>query len=453
VYHAREELQLDRIEVAVFERGILSVIRDLPKDKGLKAVIVGLGYVGLPLAVAAAESGISVVGLDRNETIVNGLNAGVSHIDDLNSNDITVLLKNGFTATTNPECIAETDVVVICVPTPLDSNGQPDLKAVMGASRDIAKYAHDGLTVVLESTTYPGTTEEILKPLLEETGRIVGKNIYLAFSPERIDPGNPTYGIKNTPKIVGGVTEVCGDKAVAFYEQFIETVVRAKGTREAETAKLLENTYRHINIALVNEMAQFAHAMDIDIWNVVELAKTKPFGFQSFSPSAGVGGHCIPIDPNYLAYKVRAELERPFRFVELAEEINHSMPPYVARRVQDLLNAQSKAVKGSKVLLLGVTYKANISDKRESPAVPLGQRLLDMGAELSYFDPHVPTWAVNGIDVPRSESISHALQVSDVVILVQPHREFVEAAGQISTSSTVVLDTTGKFSGPNIERL
>jgi len=437
----------------VFERGIRSVIRDLPKDKGLKAVIVGLGYVGLPLAVAAAESGISVVGLDRNETIVNGLNSGVSHIDDLSSTDIAELLGNGFTATSNPECITDTDVVVICVPTPLDSSGQPDLKAVMGASRDIAQYAHDGLTVVLESTTYPGTTEEILKPLLEETGRIVGKNIYLAFSPERIDPGNPTYGIKNTPKIVGGVTEVCGDKAVAFYEQFIETVVRAKGTREAETAKLLENTYRHINIALVNEMAQFAHAMDIDIWNVVELAKTKPFGFQSFSPSAGVGGHCIPIDPNYLAYKVRAELERPFRFVELAEEINHSMPPYVARRVQDLLNTQSKAVKGSKVLLLGVTYKANISDKRESPAVPLGQRLLDMGAELAYFDPHVPTWGVNGVDVPRTASISQALKESDVVILVQPHREFIEAASEICSSETVVLDTTGKFTGPNIERL
>ena len=437
----------------MFERGIRSVIRDLPKDKGLKAVIVGLGYVGLPLAVAAAESGISVVGLDRNETIVNGLNSGVSHIDDLSSADIAELLGNGFTATSNPECITDTDVVVICVPTPLDSSGQPDLKAVMGASRDIAQYAHDGLTVVLESTTYPGTTEEILKPLLEETGRIVGKNIYLAFSPERIDPGNPTYGIKNTPKIVGGVTEVCGDKAVAFYEKFIETVVRAKGTREAETAKLLENTYRHINIALVNEMAQFAHAMDIDIWNVVELAKTKPFGFQSFSPSAGVGGHCIPIDPNYLAYKVRAELERPFRFVELAEEINHSMPPYVARRIQDLLNTQSMAVKGSKVLLLGVTYKANISDKRESPAVPLGQRLLDMGAELAYFDPHVPTWGVNGVDVPRTASISQALKESDVVILVQPHREFIEAASEICSSETVVLDTTGKFTGPNIERL
>ena len=453
MYHAREELQLDRIEVAAFERVFLSVICDLPKDKGLKAVIVGLGYVGLPLAVAAAESGISVVGLDRNETIVKGLNAGVSHIDDLTNSDIAKLLENGFKATTDPSCISETDVVVICVPTPLDGSGQPDLKAVMGASRDIAEFAHDGLTVVLESTTYPGTTEEILKPLLEASGRVVGKDIFLAFSPERIDPGNPTYGIKNTPKIVGGATQACGDKAVAFYEQFIETVVRAKGTREAETAKLLENTYRHINIALVNEMAQFAHAMDIDIWNVVELAKTKPFGFQSFSPSAGVGGHCIPIDPNYLAYKVRAELERPFRFVELAEEINHSMPPYVARRVQDLLNAQSKAVNGSRVLLLGVTYKANISDKRESPAVPLGQRLLDMGAILSYFDPHVPTWSVNGVEVPPAVNLTSALSDSDVVVLVQPHKEFVEASEQISTSTTVILDTTGKFTGANIERL
>lgn len=427
--------------------------RDLPKDKGLKAVIVGLGYVGLPLAVAAAESGITVVGLDRNETIVNGLNSGHSHIDDLNSSDIATLLGNGFTATSDPTCIGSADVVVICVPTPLDGSGQPDLKAVIGASQDIAAHAHQGLTVVLESTTYPGTTEEILKPLLEATGLSVGTDIFLAFSPERIDPGNPTYGIRNTPKIVGGVTEKCGDKAVAFYEQFIETVVRAKGTREAETAKLLENTYRHINIALVNEMAQFAHAMDIDIWNVVELAKTKPFGFQSFSPSAGVGGHCIPIDPNYLAYKVRAELERPFRFVELAEEINHSMPPYVARRVQDLLNTQSKAVKGSRVVLLGVTYKANISDKRESPAVPLGQRLLDMGATLSYFDPHVETWSVNGHSVPRSSDISQALVEADVLIVVQPHREFLEAGTAIGNSSTVVLDTTGKFSGPSIERL
>lgn len=419
----------------------------------MKAVIVGLGYVGLPLAVAAAKSGINVVGLDKSETIVNGINSGVSHIDDLGKEDIANLLNNGFTATTNPNCIEKTDVVVICVPTPLDNSGQPDLNAVIGASKDIAKFAQEGLTVILESTTYPGTTEEVLKPILEESGREVGRDIFLAFSPERIDPGNPTFGITNTPKIVGGVTKKCGDKAVAFYTLFVDKVVRAKGTREAETAKLLENTYRHINIALVNEMAQFANAMDIDIWDVVELAKTKPFGFQSFSPSAGVGGHCIPIDPNYLAFKVRAELERPFRFVELAEEINHSMPPYVARRVQDLLNRGFKSVKGSKIVLLGVTYKANISDKRESPAVPLGKKLLDMGAQLSFFDPFISAWHLDGIEIQKQENLDVALSEADALIMVQPHKVFLESADKISASTTPILDTTGKFSGLQVERL
>lgn len=419
----------------------------------MKAVIVGLGYVGLPLAVAAAEAGVTVVGLDRNSSVVAGLNSGQSHIDDLSSDDIAVLLSSGFSATSDPECIAETDVVVICVPTPLDESGQPDLGAVIGASRDIAAHAHNGLTVVLESTTYPGTTEEILLPLLESTGRQVGKDIYLAFSPERIDPGNAKYGIRNTPKIVGGVTEACGDNAVEFYEQFIDTVVRAKGPREAETAKLLENTYRHINIALVNEMAQFAHSMNIDIWNVIELAKTKPFGFQSFTPSAGVGGHCIPIDPNYLAYKVRAELERPFRFVELAEEINHSMPIYVSRRAQDSLNKVSKSVKGSKITLLGVTYKANISDKRESPAVPLAKRLIEMGAELSFVDSHVASWDIAGTSVSKIDDVNHALDSSDLVIAVQAHNEFLDATEKFSKCAALVLDTTGKLHGLTVERL
>lgn len=420
---------------------------------GLKAVIVGLGYVGLPLAVAAANSGIQVVGLDQNNKVVESINAGVSHVDDLSNSDIDKLLEAGFTATINPECISEADVVIICVPTPLDSNGQPNLDAVLGATNDIVKHAHSGMTVVLESTTYPGTTEEILKPRLEVTGLSVGKDIFLAFSPERIDPGNQTYGITNTPKIVGGVTPQCSDNAAAFYELFIDTVIKAKGTREAETAKLLENTYRHINIALVNEMAQFAHSMNIDIWNVVELAKTKPFGFQSFSPSAGVGGHCIPIDPNYLAYKVRAELERPFRFVELAEEINHSMPTYVARRVQDLLNTKSKSVNSSKIVLLGVTYKANISDQRESPAVPLGNRLLEMGADLSFFDPYVSEWKINDVAVKAHRDITSALEYADVIVILQPHREFLKDADLIISTNSLILDTTGKFSGSKIKRL
>lgn len=419
----------------------------------VKAVIVGLGYVGLPLAKAATAAGIEVVGLDLNQRIVDGLNSGSSHIDDLSDDDVAGMLAGGFNATSDPACITDTDVVVICVPTPLDESGSPDLAAVMGASRSVEKHISPGLTVVLESTTYPGTTEEILKPLLENGKRTCGKDFYLAFSPERIDPGNEKYTIVNTPKVVGGVNSESTAKAVAFYSLFIEQVVEAKGTREAETAKLLENTYRHVNIALVNEMAQFCFAMGIDIWDVIALARTKPFGFQSFSPSAGVGGHCIPIDPNYLAYKVRAELDRPFRFVELAEEINNGMPPYVSRRLQDLLNNHSKPMRGSTVLLMGVTYKANISDRRESPAVPLAKRLLDLGCILKYHDPFIDSWSVDGVPIERIENLTQALTSLDGAIIVQAHYEYLSSAAEIGTATTAILDTTGKFAGPNIERL
>ncbi len=419
----------------------------------MKAVIVGLGYVGLPLARAAAAAGVSVTGLDLSTRIVEGLNAGRSHIDDLSSDDIAGMLANGFSATSDASVISEADIVVICVPTPLDESGAPDLAAVIGATKSIEANMRPGLTVVLESTTYPGTTEEILKPLLENGTRVCGEDFYLAFSPERIDPGNEKYTIVNTPKVVGGVTAESTAKAVAFYTQFIEQVVEAKGTREAETAKLLENTYRHVNIALVNEMAQFCFAMGIDIWDVIKLAKTKPFGFQSFSPSAGVGGHCIPIDPNYLAYKVRADLDRPFRFVELAEEINNGMPPYVSRRLQDLLNNHSKAVRGSTVVLMGVTYKANISDRRESPAVPLAKRLLDMGCILKYHDPYVADWTVEGTAIERVTDLADALQGADAAIIVQAHSEYVSAADTIASTSAAVLDATGKFSGATLERL
>ena len=400
----------------------------------LKAVIVGLGYVGLPLAQAATSSGIEVVGLDLNQQIVDGLNSGVSHIDDLSNDEIAALVAGGFLATNDSSAIAEADVVVICVPTPLDDSGSPDLTAVIAATKSVARHMSPGLTVVLESTTYPGTTEEILKPLLEADGLVCGEDFFLAFSPERIDPGNERYNISNTPKVVGGVTERCTANAVAFYSQFIKEVVQARGPREAETAKLLENTYRHVNIALVNEMAQFCFAMGIDIWDVIRLAKTKPFGFQSFSPSAGVGGHCIPIDPNYLAYKVRAELDRPFRFIELAEEINQGMPPYVSRRLQDLLNNHSKAVRGSTVLLLGVTYKANISDRRESPSVPLAKKLLDLGCTLQYHDPYVENWTVDGRAIGRVDDLTAGISQADAVIVVQAHREYVNAAGVIDRS-------------------
>ncbi|MCU1411429.1 MAG: nucleotide sugar dehydrogenase [Rhodoglobus sp.] len=419
----------------------------------MKAVIVGLGYVGLPLAKAASAAGVSVTGLDLSTRIVDGLNSGRSHIDDLSGDDIAGMLANGFSATSDASVISEADIVVICVPTPLDESGAPDLAAVIGATKAIEANMRPGLTVVLESTTYPGTTEEILKPLLENGTRVCGEDFHLAFSPERIDPGNEKYTIINTPKVVGGVTPESTAKAVAFYSQFIEQVVEAKGTREAETAKLLENTYRHVNIALVNEMAQFCFAMGIDIWDVIKLAKTKPFGFQSFSPSAGVGGHCIPIDPNYLAYKVRAELDRPFRFVELAEEINNGMPPYVSRRLQDLLNNHSKAVRGSTVVLMGVTYKANISDRRESPAVPLAKRLLDMGCILKYHDPYVADWTVDGLPVERVTDLEAALLEADAAIIVQAHSEYLGAAEAIGGAPAAILDATGKFSGAKVERL
>jgi len=419
----------------------------------LRAVIVGLGYVGLPLANAASKSGVDVVGLDLNLRTVDGLNAGRSHIDDLADADIVALLATGFRATNDSTVIADSDIVIICVPTPLDDDGRPNLSAVIGATKSIASNLTKGTTVVLESTTYPGTTEEILKPLLEEGGFVCGTDFHLAFSPERIDPGNKVYNITNTPKVVGGVTPACTTKAAGFYSQFITEVVTARGPREAETAKLLENTYRHVNIALVNEMAQFCFAMGIDIWDVIRLAKTKPFGFQSFSPSAGVGGHCIPIDPNYLAYKVRAELDRPFRFVELAEEINQGMPPYVSRRLQDLLNNHSKAVRGSTVILLGVTYKANISDRRESPSVPLAKKLLDLGCRLRYHDPYVEEWSVNGVRIDRVHELSEGLNNSDAAIVVQAHQEYIAQSDQFLATSTPVLDTTGKFSGPSVERL
>lgn len=419
----------------------------------MKAVIVGLGYVGLPLAHAASTSGVEVVGLDLNQRTVDGLNSGKSHIDDLNDADITALLASGFRATSDIRTVAEADIVVICVPTPLDESGLPDLAAVIGATESIAAHLTPGTTVVLESTTYPGTTEEILKPRLEQGGKECGKDFFLAFSPERIDPGNELYNIRNTPKVVGGVTEQCTAHAVGFYSHFVQEVVTARGPREAETAKLLENTYRHVNIALVNEMAQFCHSMGIDIWDVIRLAKTKPFGFQSFTPSAGVGGHCIPIDPNYLAYKVRAELDRPFRFVELAEEINQSMPMFVSRRLQDMLNNDYKSARGSKVLLLGVTYKANISDRRESPAVPLAQRLLGMGCTLQYHDPYVREWAVDGTTVPGVQDIEQACREADAVIIVQAHRAYLENSDAIVSSGTPTLDATGRFSGATISRL
>jgi UDP-N-acetyl-D-glucosamine dehydrogenase len=413
--------------------------------------IIGLGYVGLPLAQQAARSGLSVVGFDVNDAMVAALNSGTSHIDDLSDDDIAEMLSLGFTASTDEAVLHDADTIVICVPTPLSDEGEPDLAAVRAATTTIARQLRAGHLVVLESTTYPGTTDEVVRPILEEGGLTAGQDFHLAFSPERVDPGNPTYGIENTPKVVGGHTPACTERATAFYSRFITTVVPSKGTREAEMTKLLENTYRHINIALVNEMAQFCHEMDIDLWEVIRNAATKPFGFQAFYPGPGVGGHCIPIDPNYLSFKVRSTLGYPFRFVELAQSINLQMPNYVVDRVTELLNDEGKALRGSTVLLLGVTYKPNIADQRESPATPLAQLLLDKGADLRFHDPHVQEWTPGGIPVTRADDLDAALATADVSVLLQNHTEY--DVTHLAKTARRLFDTKGATDDPAVERL
>lgn len=407
----------------------------------MKLVVIGQGYVGLPLAQEAVRAGLEVVGLDLSTRIVEGLNSGVSHVDDLSNEDIVEMLKKGYTATVDASTMADADYIVICVPTPLSLDGNPDLTPVEKASESIAQYLSPGTTVVLESTTYPGTTDTLVAGIINKAGHILGEDYYLAFSPERIDPGNPVYGLKNTPKVVGGVTPESTEKAVALYSQFIDTVVPVRGAREAETAKLLENTYRHINIALVNEMAKFCHDLNIDLWDVIDAAATKPFGFQAFYPGPGVGGHCIPIDPNYLSYEVKRSLGYPFRFVELAQEINLSMPKYITERVMEMLNQEKKSLNGANVLLLGVTYKANISDQRESPAVPVAAELAKRGAVLSYNDPYVEQWTPGIEDITKVTDLESALAEADIVVLLQKHRDYDVDA--LAEKSKVFFDTRG----------
>ncbi|WP_179791043.1 nucleotide sugar dehydrogenase [Actinopolymorpha rutila] len=403
--------------------------------------VVGLGYVGLPLVREACRAGLRVVGLDVSPRVVAGLAAGRSHIDDLSDTDVTAMLAAGLTVTTDAEeALSSVGTVVICVPTPLDDDGGPDLTAVRSAAASVADHLRPGMLVVLESTTYPGTTDEVVRPILEKSGLTAGVQFALAFSPERIDPGNPTYGLRNTPKVVGGHTAHCTERAVDFYGRICDQVVRAKGTREAEMAKLLENTYRHVNIALVNEMAIFCHELGIDLRDAIEAAATKPFGFQAFYPGPGVGGHCIPIDPNYLSYKVK-RLGYPFRFVELAQEINQRMPSYVAQRVQDLVNDAGKSVRGSTVLILGVTYKPNIADQRESPSRPVARRLRRMGTNLVFHDPYVTEWEVDGEPVPRVDDLDDALATADLALLLQDHAGY---DARTLSRARLLFDTRGR---------
>ncbi len=419
---------------------------------GQDVLVIGLGYVGLPLAVQAARAGFRVTGYDTRPEVVNELMAGRSHVDDVSEAEVAGMLGAGFLAVCDEAQAGPQDVIVICVPTPLSEADGPDLSAVRAATATAGRLLRPGTLVSLESTTYPGTTEEVVRPLLEKaSGLTAGIGFSLAFSPERIDPGNPDYGFANTPKIVGGVTPTCSDAAAAFYERICDQVVRAKSPREAEMAKLLENTYRHVNIALVNEMAIFCRELDVDLWDAIRCAATKPFGFQPFYPGPGVGGHCIPIDPNYLSYKVRT-LGYPFRFVELAQEINGRMPGYVTERAAELLNRHALPVNGARVLLLGVTYKRDVADQRESPARPLARKLRARGAQVAYHDPHVPEWQVDGQPVQRAANLGTALAEADLVILLQAHRDYDLA--QIARTARLLLDTRGVTpEAPHVEAL
>jgi UDP-N-acetyl-D-glucosamine dehydrogenase len=403
--------------------------------------VIGLGYVGLPVAQAAVRSGNPVIGFDVSESVVAGLALGKSHVDDLSDTDIADMLSKGLRPTTDTDLLSECSTFVICVPTPLSEHGGPDLAAVEAAGRTVAKALSPGDLVVLESTSYPGTTNRVLRPLLEASGLRAGRDFGLAFSPERIDPGNPVFTFVNTPKIVGGLTPECRTRAADFYGGMVNEVVLANGLEEAELAKLLENTYRVVNIALVNEMARFCHDLGIDLWNAIECASSKPFGFQAFQPGPGVGGHCIPIDPTYLSFHVQSEAGYSFRFVELAQEINGAMPSYVVSRIGRLLNSLGKPFRDSQVLLVGITYKADVADTRETPATRVAQDLLRLGAKIEYLDPQVGSWKVDGRLIPRRVNVN--AEGVDCCVFLQHHSDMDPQV--IAQGAASVLDTRGKL--------
>jgi UDP-N-acetyl-D-glucosamine dehydrogenase len=383
--------------------------------------IVGLGYVGLPLAVELANAGFRVLGFDVQQKVVDGLNAGHSHVKDVSDAQLQSAVNAGrFSATTDMLRLAEPDAVSICVPTPLSKFKDPDVSFIVAATEAVKQTLRRGQAIILESTTYPGTTREILLPALESTGLTVGQDFFLAFSPERVDPGNATYGTRNTPKVVGGITEDCARVAVALYQPAIDTLVPVSTTEAAELVKLLENTFRSVNIGLVNEMAIVCDKLGVDVWEVIEAAATKPFGFMKFLPGPGLGGHCIPIDPHYLAWKMRG-LNYKTRFIDLAGELNTEMPLFWVRKVAESLNEQGKAVRGAVVLVLGVAYKRDIDDIRESPALDIIRLLEGQGARVSYSDPHVPVFAEDGHEFRSVALDSKTVAAADCVMIVTDH--------------------------------
>jgi len=419
----------------------MSTLLEKIKSKVAKVGVIGLGYVGLPLAVEKAKAGFCVLGFDIQPEKVDKINRGENYIGDVVPEELSTLSQNGhLSATGDFSRIRECDVVTICVPTPLDEFKQPDLSYVVNTAKTIASYLHKDMLVVLESTTYPGTTEEVLLPILSASGLEVGKDFYLAYSPERVDPGNLRYKTKNTPKVVGGCTPACLEHAKALYEAVLEApVFTVSSPKEAEMAKILENTFRIVNCALANEMAIVCRKLGINVWEVIDAAATKPFGFMPFYPGPGVGGHCIPIDPYYLTYKARS-VDYHTRLIELAGEINNFMPEYVTSRLQDLLNEQEKPLKNSKILLLGIAYKGDVDDVRESPALKVWSQLEAKGAEVVYHDPYCQFVRRKG-QIYHSHPLDKELVKSvDAVVITTAHTRGVDYKMVVAAAS-IVLDT------------
>lgn len=404
-----------------------------------RIAVIGQGYVGLPVAEAFANSRYKVTGLDSSPQRCAMLRNFNSGIEDVSSRALEAMFSMGYTVKTNPDYGDRFDYVIICVPTPLSETGKPDISYIESAARGIVEYLDDGSTVILESTTYPGTTEEVVLPILESTGLIHDRDFFLAFSPERIDPGNKEFNFRNTPKIVGGQSIAAASKAAELYKSVCEEVVVVSSTREAEMAKLLENTYRHVNIALINELAIACNQLGINVREVVSAARTKPFGFHAFEPGPGVGGHCIPIDPNYLSFKVEKELGRPFEFVSLATKINSEMPAYVANRVSSLLGESSPQT--CKVLVIGVSYKKDISDTRETPATRVIEIVSAMGHQVEYHDPFVSSFKVGEINIPKVVDLQDRLEDFDLVLILQNHSGIDWK--KVETRSRKIFDTRG----------
>ncbi len=434
--------------------GHAALLVDKIKNRAARVGVMGLGYVGLPLAVEMAKAGFEVTGIDIDRARVESVNAGISYVPDISSEDLLRFVCDGKVKATQSLAVVERlDALSICVPTPLRKTREPDLSYVIASAEAVSNHLRAGQIIILESTTYPGTTRDVLLPILAKSNLKVGEDFFLAFSPERVDPGNKKYQTRNIPKVVGGVTPLCTDLAQFYYHQFIETIIPVSSPEVAEMVKLLENTFRSVNIAMANEMSMICHKLNISVWEVIDAAKTKPFGFMAFQPGPGLGGHCIPVDPYYLTWKSRMNGFEP-RLVELAGIINNDMPSFVVSRVADALNEQRKSLKGSKILGVGVAYKKDTNDIRESPALDVLAKLREKGATIHYYDPYVPSILFYGETLESSRLEAEFLRSMDCAIVLADHSNIDYEA--LACNSSIIVDSRNamkNFSGSNIFRL